>query len=134
MSNFNPELFQCTMCESKLKSAYPGQFVGCECGQSFVDQTVHYGRYGGSVRAVSDLILEDLKAITGLGYEKDDVMAILEDMAFEVFIPSYNVQAMISAQYEISLSDLGGSSLKELVEAGRGHKVIEYLQTKKEGY
>ena len=73
---FTPILCQCRQCETKLQSAYPGQFVGCECGESFVDQTPYYSRGGGSATSVQDLILEDLKAITGIGYEDDDILEL----------------------------------------------------------
>lgn len=134
MSNFNPEIFQCTDCEGTMRSSYPGQFVRCSCGNSFVDQTMHYGRYGGSARAVSYLVLKDLKAISGIGYEKDDVLDLLEEVAYRVFTPTEAVQREIYRQYESGVADLGGSSPKDLVEAGRGHKVIQYIQALLEGY
>ena len=59
MKDFSPELCQCTLCGSYLRSRWVGEFVMCECGQSFVDQTVYYSRYGGSIISVHDLILED---------------------------------------------------------------------------
>jgi hypothetical protein len=134
MSDFNPEKSQCGICESVIVSSYPGQFVRCKCGASFVDQTYHYSRYGGAVQSLPDNILKDLKALTGIGYEKDDVLAVLEDVAHFVFIPNEAVQREVYRQYETGVAGLGGSSPRELVEAGRGHKVIEYIEALKEGY
>lgn len=135
MSNFNPELFQCTSCLSIMKSSYPGQFVKCECGESFVDQTVHYGRYGGNARALSYLIEKDLKDITGLGYEQDDIIKELVSLMEMNGIVSFETKAVLAVtQYDLKIAGLGGSTPRELVEAGRGHKVIEYIDALKEGY
>lgn len=57
MSDFNPPLCQCLICDTKLKSSYQGEFVSCECGESFVDQTAHYSRYGGSARSLDHLLM-----------------------------------------------------------------------------
>jgi hypothetical protein len=134
MSNFNPELLQCSECDSRLQSQYPGQFVQCECGKSYVDQTIHYGRYGGKVDTIQNLILKDLKAISGIGYGKDDVVTELVKLALYRRTPHHAVEALAYVQYESPVADLGGSSPKDLVDAGRGHKVIEYLQALQEGY
>jgi hypothetical protein len=134
MSNFNPVKCICTVCESLIVSSYPGEFVQCECGKSFVDQTHHYGRYGGPVELLSERILKDLKYITGIGYEKDDVLNLLAEQAEQHFISPLNVNALIYSQYNSTIPELGGTSPRDLVEAGRGHKVIEFLQAKKEGY
>lgn len=134
MSNFDPSKCQCKICESVIMSKYPGEFVRCKCGASFVDQTHHYGRYGGSVQLLSDGILADLKSITGLGYEKDDVLNLLEKIGHMVFTPSEALQREIYRQYESNIADLGGTSPRELVEAGRGHKVVDYLEALLEGY
>lgn len=133
MLNFNPEKAQCGICESVMVSSYPGEFVRCKCGASFVDQTHYYGRYGGVVQSLSGNILKDLKVITGLGYEKEDVLALLEEFAHLVFTPNEAVQREIYLQYERFIGELG-SSPRELVEAGRGYKVIEYLEAIKAGY
>jgi hypothetical protein len=124
-AEFNPILCQCTICLTPLKSAYQGHFVECECGESFVDQTAYYSRYGGSVKSVSELILNDLKALTGIGYEKDDIVDYIKKK-FPNSLPEY--------VYYIPCSSLGGSSFSELVIAGRGHKVLEYLESLREGY
>jgi hypothetical protein len=121
---FDPELCQCTICEDKLKSAYPGQFVPCGCGESYVDQTKYYSRYGGSVASVESLILKDLKVLSGLGYEKEDVLCIISEMT----------ETDILTQYILPRGDLGGCSFQDLVEDGRGHKVIEILEAMREGY
>lgn len=134
MLDFNPELFQCTECGDAIRSAHQGQFIRCECGRCFVDQTKYYGRYGGPIAPLSDLILTDLKTITGLGYEKDDVLAELEEIAKQQLVGNASLQSLIYNQYVMPISDLGGSSPRDLVEAGRGHKVIQYLQAVKEGY
>ena len=60
---FNPETCQCPKCETVLRSKYPGHFMSCECGDSFVDQTSYYSRYGGSVQSLEDLIHEDFLRI-----------------------------------------------------------------------
>ena len=133
MSDFNPEKFECCRCQSVIVSKYPGQFVRCGCGASFVDQTYHYRRYGGLAQPLAASILNDLKNITGLGYEKSDVL-LLEEFAYLVFTPSEAVQREVYRQYESPIKGLGGSSPKDLVEAGRGHKVIAYLEALKEGY
>lgn len=130
MSNFNPELFQCGICEGKMKSSYPGQFSRCNCGKSFVDQTVHYGRFGGAAQSVSSLILSDLKDITGLGYEQDDVIQELFNLA-EMHCVS-NILDTAYTQYDLKIGGLGGSTPRELVEAGIGHKVIQYIEALKE--
>jgi hypothetical protein len=124
MSEFKPHLCQCAECDSVLQSAYPGQFVQCQCGMSFVDQTPHYSRYGGNARSVEQLILQDLKTITGVGYEKEDVLILLAEIT----------DTDILAQYIMTRGELGGSSFSDLVEAGRGHKVFEYLDAIREGY
>ncbi len=48
-ADWNPQLCICEECGDWLQSSYPGEFVACDCGASFVDQTQHYSRYGGSV-------------------------------------------------------------------------------------
>jgi hypothetical protein len=58
---FSPELCQCSICDTILRSEYPGQFRQCECGESFVDQTPHYSRYGGAVKSVEHLIYLQLE-------------------------------------------------------------------------
>lgn len=46
-----PLVMMCKLCKDKLQSQYPGQFVECKCGASFVDQTPYYSRHGGEVVA-----------------------------------------------------------------------------------
>jgi len=134
MSNFNPELFQCTNCQGTMKSKYSGHFSSCDCGDSFVDQTPYYGRYGGHAKPISDLILEDLVSISGIGYGKSDVLELLAEIAQTQLVAPLDINAEIYAQYCIPVAALGGSSARDLVDAGRGHKVIAYLQAVKEGY
>lgn len=62
MEEFNPTLCQCTECETILQSKWEGQFVRCECGKSFVDQTRYCSRYGGSVLPVEFLLKRDFIA------------------------------------------------------------------------
>ena len=47
MKKFTPIDYKCNLCQSPISSSYSGQFVQCECGVSFVDQTSHYMRAGG---------------------------------------------------------------------------------------
>lgn len=134
MSNFNPVKCQCTICESVIVSSYPGEFVRCECGKSFVDQTIHYGRYGGSIQLLSDNILKDLKAITGIGYEEDDILKeLICLMEMNAIANPLTQQVLAATQYDLKILGLGGSTPRDLVEAGRGHKVIEYIEALKEG-
>jgi hypothetical protein len=119
MSEFNPQLCQCRKCESKLQSAYPGQFVSCECEDSFVDQTIWYSRWGGSAASVHELILEDLKVISGIGYEEDDIM--------DFIIDNFDTNDALHI-YQAANPILGGSSMKDLVDAKRGHYVIQVLE------
>lgn len=44
-----PPAMQCPECLQLLQSKWPGQFVTCFCGESFIDQTPYYSRYGGKV-------------------------------------------------------------------------------------
>jgi hypothetical protein len=135
MSDFNPEKSQCGICESVIVSSYPGEFVRCKCGASFVDQTYHYGRYGGSVQSLSGKILNDLKSITGLGYEQDDIVSeIIDLMKMNGIGNSESQQALALTQLDLKIAGLGGSTPRELLQAGGGHKVIEYIEALKEGY
>lgn len=43
----------CEQCDQILQSMFPGHFVMCGCGESFVDQTPHYSRQGGKVKPFS---------------------------------------------------------------------------------
>jgi len=43
------EAHQCGTCLEVLQSKWSGHFDSCFCGDSFVDQTYHYSRYGGNV-------------------------------------------------------------------------------------
>jgi hypothetical protein len=60
---FNPPTCQCTKCDTVLRSRWEGHFVSCECGESFVDQTSYYSRYGGHVKLVEELLAEDFNSI-----------------------------------------------------------------------
>lgn len=122
-TEFNPVLCQCIICLTPLKSAYQGQFVECECGESFVDQTAYYSRYGGCVKTVPELILKDLKELTGIGYEKDDIIEYIKEK-FPNALPEH--------VYNIPYDSLGGSSFSDLVSEGRGHKVLECLDSLRE--
>jgi len=44
-----PSTVRC--CGDTIVSSYPGEFVACKCGKSFVDQTPYYSRYGGTAIA-----------------------------------------------------------------------------------
>jgi hypothetical protein len=44
---FTPMLMKCSKCEDPLQSSRPGEYVGCSCGASAVDQTGYYDRYLG---------------------------------------------------------------------------------------
>jgi hypothetical protein len=135
MSDFNPEKAQCGICESVIVSSYPGEFVRCECGASFVDQTYHYGRYGGAVQSLPDNILKDFKVIAGLGYEESDVIEeLICLMEMNAIVNPLTQRVLAATQYDLKIAGLGGSTPRELVEAGRGHKVIEYIEALKEGY
>jgi len=60
---FNPPTCQCTTCDTVLRSRWEGHFVRCECGESFVDQTRYYSRYGGNVKSIEQLLAIDFYAI-----------------------------------------------------------------------
>lgn len=47
-------LCECSTCKDRIFSRYSGEFVSCKCGESFVDQTPYYGRYGGNIKEVND--------------------------------------------------------------------------------
>jgi hypothetical protein len=126
MKLFDPHTCQCPACETVLRSRWPGEFVSCECRMSFVDQTEYYSRYGGIVRSLDSLILDDFKAISGIGYEEDDIIEILNEL---------NLETMTSLQmYQLAHPLLGGTSMQQLVEAKRGYKVVALLEALKEGY
>ena len=64
MEKFKPSLFQCTKCDSIIKSSYPGQFVECECRDGFCDDnSPYYFRTGGTVNLVSLLIEQDFEKL-----------------------------------------------------------------------
>jgi hypothetical protein len=121
---FKPELCQCEKCETLLQSKFPGQFVVCECGESFVDQTKYYSRYGGYVKSIDYLLLQDFTTIFNIGYSKSDILIELAELVADDILTHYMVKR----------SELGGSSFEDLVNAGRGHKVIELLDAIKAGY
>ena len=43
---WEPTKYKCVKCEDVIFSEWPGQFVACTCGATFVDQTEHYTRMG----------------------------------------------------------------------------------------
>jgi hypothetical protein len=97
----------------------------CECGESYVDQTAYYSRYGGCVKSVPELILKDLKELTGIGYEKDDIIEYIKER-FPNALPEH--------VYNVPCDSLEGSSFSELVIMGRGNEVLEYLESLREVY
>lgn len=53
--SFQPSEYECLECKDKIHSSYPGEFVMCSCGKSFVDQTEYYTRCGGlTVRYIGE--------------------------------------------------------------------------------
>ena len=38
----------CLKCNTLIMSSYRGEFVSCECGAIYCDQTEHYSKYGGN--------------------------------------------------------------------------------------
>lgn len=48
--NFHPIDFECSSCKETFRSSRPKEFVRCKCGESFVDQAIHYTRYGGKAK------------------------------------------------------------------------------------
>jgi CXCXC repeat len=60
---FNPPTCQCKKCDTVLRSRWEGHFVRCECGESFVDQTRYYSRYGGEVESVEELLKKEFAAL-----------------------------------------------------------------------
>jgi hypothetical protein len=54
MSDFNPPTAQCLDCLDLIRSSYSGEFVKCKCGNSFVDQTLYYSRYGGNIKPAKE--------------------------------------------------------------------------------
>lgn len=128
MKTFDPELCQCPKCETLLRSRWQGEFVMCECQMSFVDQTEYYSRYGGVVESINSLILKDFKNISGIGYEEDDILEVIADTA-----PSSCTFTALEI-YQSDFGGLGGSSPQDLTRAGRGHKVIAYLEAIRAGY
>jgi len=47
-----PPAYKCRECGDVIQSSYPGEFVSCKCGESYVDQTPHYMRAGGKATIV----------------------------------------------------------------------------------
>ena len=45
-----PEVYYCDGCRDLIWSACPGEWACCACGESYVDQTRHYTRIGGSAQ------------------------------------------------------------------------------------
>jgi hypothetical protein len=51
---FKPNKYIAKCCKSILQSKYPGQFVSCSCGESFIDETEYYVRGGGDVELIEE--------------------------------------------------------------------------------
>ena len=49
-TQFKPVIYRCSHCLSTFYSAYPGEFVSCQCGKCAVDQTLWYTRHIGGER------------------------------------------------------------------------------------
>ena len=41
--------YTCSNCRDIISSKFPGDFVSCKCGQSYVDETFEYVRLGGLI-------------------------------------------------------------------------------------
>lgn len=52
---------KCLRCEDEIRSAYPGNFVRCKCGESFVDWNGYYIRCGGAISVLEDTLSKDLE-------------------------------------------------------------------------
>lgn len=63
MEKFIGDVYTCRKCEDLIQSSYPGEFVSCTCGTSFVDQTRHYVRCGGEAILFERIILEDFSKL-----------------------------------------------------------------------
>lgn len=53
MSNrppFNPPKYKCASCGDIIFSIFPGEMVGCRCGEIAVDSTEHYTRLIGDYK------------------------------------------------------------------------------------
>jgi hypothetical protein len=122
MKDFKPELCQCPLCETLLRSQWQGEFRSCECGESFVDQTAYYSRYGGPVKSVDELLLQDLEEITGF-YLKDDILSLISQILSNNAIDDTSPEYFYSAPQKL----LGGMTMEYLVSVGRGHKVVAFL-------
>lgn len=49
MKEFEPQIeVICLKCATIIFSTYSGEFVRCECGACFVDETEYYHRLGGN--------------------------------------------------------------------------------------
>jgi len=46
---FTPHEYECQECKGKMHSTYSGEYVRCNCGKSFVDETEYYARLGGNL-------------------------------------------------------------------------------------
>jgi hypothetical protein len=59
MAEWNPDVYECPACKDLVHSKYPGHFAACKCFENkidnmgfAVDQTEHYTRLIGNLRAV----------------------------------------------------------------------------------
>jgi hypothetical protein len=52
MKKFDPSIYTTECCEDTIFSKYEGQFSGCKCGKTFIDETAYYGRSGGNLNYV----------------------------------------------------------------------------------
>lgn len=51
---FSPFVYVCQSCHQQIFSRFSGEFVQCECGKSYVDQTKYYIRVGGNAKPVTE--------------------------------------------------------------------------------
>ena len=126
--DFNPILCQCESCDTILQSSFPGEFVACECGHSFVDQHDFYSRYGGLAKSVESLILRDFTALSGV-YSSMDVLELISDIMVR-----NSIDGTAYDHYQASNTLLGGASLEYFVNTGKGYKAIAFLEAALEVY
>lgn len=53
---FVPGIYECGDCKDIIWSRYSGQYVGCKCGKSFIDDVGRYSRFGGACQAYIGLL------------------------------------------------------------------------------
>jgi len=52
---WNPNVIQCNSCKDIIWSSSPGRYSRCSCGETMIDETEHYGRYGGDFTVLGKL-------------------------------------------------------------------------------